>query len=150
MAGIGVLWISEMAVLTRYKEIFRGLLFVVICIIMLLLGQLTIKQIRVWRNPEILWSYVIDAFPERVALAHNNLGFAYRKKGRLDEAIFQYRQALAINLNYIEAYNNLGSVYDKKVQLRKDIEQIKQDRTLTSCKMTIWILHCVSERELSF
>ncbi|MBW1854534.1 MAG: tetratricopeptide repeat protein, partial [Deltaproteobacteria bacterium] len=125
LTGTGALWLSEKIKLVKYKSILVGLVLVFICTFMVL-GKSTIKQIGIWRNSEILWSYVINSFPGKVPLAHNNLGSDYEKRGRLDEAITQYKKALAINRNYAKAYYNLGVVYVEKGRLDEAIAQYKK------------------------
>jgi tetratricopeptide (TPR) repeat protein len=44
------------------------------------------------------------------AEAHNNLGTALRRVGRLDGAVASYRRALEIKPDIAEVYNNLGNV----------------------------------------
>jgi len=45
------------------------------------------------------------------AEAHNNLGIAYGKQNRLDEAAKEFIAALKIKPNYAEAHNNLEICY---------------------------------------
>jgi Tfp pilus assembly protein PilF len=42
------------------------------------------------------------------AAAHNNLGNALARRGRLDDAVANYRRALHLNPDFAEAHNNLG------------------------------------------
>ena len=44
---------------------------------------------------------------------HNNLGLAYDKIGRFDEAIEELKGALRLCPDYVEVHNNLGLTYDK-------------------------------------
>lgn len=44
---------------------------------------------------------------------HNNLGLAYDKIGRFDEAIEELKAALNLSPDYVEVHNNLGVTYDK-------------------------------------
>ena len=44
---------------------------------------------------------------------HNNLGLAYDKIGRFDEAIEELQAALHLYPDYVEVHNNLGVTYDK-------------------------------------
>jgi tetratricopeptide (TPR) repeat protein len=48
--------------------------------------------------------------PDMVA-AHNNLGYCYRKLGRLDESLKQYRTALSLDSTYERAREYLGETY---------------------------------------
>jgi predicted O-linked N-acetylglucosamine transferase (SPINDLY family) len=48
----------------------------------------------------------IEAYPS--AIYHNNLGNALRERGRLDDAIAQYREAVGLQPDYADAHNNLG------------------------------------------
>ena len=47
------------------------------------------------------------------AMAHSNLGVVLQALGRLEEAIAQYEQALAIDPNFAMAHYNLGIAVDK-------------------------------------
>lgn len=47
---------------------------------------------------------------DTVARMHNNLGAAYLKTARWDEAVAEFRQAIAIDPDYLEPYYNLGIV----------------------------------------
>ena len=42
------------------------------------------------------------------AEAHNNLGNAYKDRGRLDEAVAAFRKAVELKPDFAEAHNNLG------------------------------------------
>ena len=126
LGGMGVLWTFKRSSLINHKRVLGGLLLALICIVIFLLGQLTIKQIKIWQNPEIFWSYVINAFPKRVPNAYNNLGLAYAEKGRLNEAIMEYKRALALKPGFAKAHTNLGNAYFKKGMLDEAIIEHKK------------------------
>jgi tetratricopeptide (TPR) repeat protein len=48
------------------------------------------------------------------AKIHNNLGIVCKKIGRYEEAVSQYKKALAIDPDYAGAHYNLGLVYGGK------------------------------------
>lgn len=124
--GVGVSWVWMKAHLTNFKELIRGLLLVCVSVVMLLFSYLSIQQIRIWQNSEVLWTYVTSIFPKTASLAHMNLGFVYIEKGRLDEAIAEFKQSLASNPNNAEAYINLGVVYRRKGRLDEAISKYKK------------------------
>ena len=125
LVGIGISWAFERRVSKKHKGMLGGLVLAFICIF-IILGQLTIKQIKLWRNAEILWSYVISAFPNKVPSAHNNLGLAYSKKDMVDEAISEYKKALTIRPHFAKPHNNLGNIYHRKGKLDEAISEYKK------------------------
>ena len=125
LAGIGVSWLFERLTLLKQKSAVAGLCVILICVF-IALTQLTIKQIKVWRNSETLWTYVTNAFPKRIWFAHSNLGNAYKTGGRLDEAISEYKRALAIKPNYAKAQYNLGIAYYSKEQFELAIVHLEK------------------------
>jgi tetratricopeptide (TPR) repeat protein len=111
LAGLGVARICTSPLLRRFGIIYAGLIGV---LIVTAFAPLTIKQIAIWRDSETLWQYVINTFPGRVPIAHNNLGVLYDGRGLHDEALEEYKKALAINPTFADALNNLGVAYKRK------------------------------------
>ncbi|HEV8531401.1 MAG TPA: tetratricopeptide repeat protein [Methylomirabilota bacterium] len=77
-----------------------------------LLAWLTIGQIRVWHDPEALWTHALLASPS--AVAHSSLGVALDERGRSDEAIAHFQQALRVNPRLAHAENNWGIALAKQ------------------------------------
>ena len=67
----------------------------------------TWNQLGVWRNSETLFSHAI-AVTTNNFVAHDNRGLYRFEHGRVEEAVADYRQALAINPGYMNPNNNLG------------------------------------------
>jgi len=127
LIGIGVLWGFKKGIFFKHKG-RAGVVVLACTCILISLGLLTIKQIRIWRNPEIFWSYVISAFPSSKDSTHAycNLADAYAKKGELDKAISEYKHALVINPRFANAHNNLGVAYCRKGMLDKAITEFNK------------------------
>jgi len=124
IVGAGTLWLLEQNTFARHRIRSAAIFLVFICVF-ILLGQITRRQITIWINSETLWEHVIQAFPFPTSgpMAHNNLGTAYYKNGELDNAIAEYKRALAIKPDYENALNNLGVAYSKKGLIEKAIDQ---------------------------
>jgi tetratricopeptide (TPR) repeat protein len=71
------------------------------------------NQTAYWQNSETLWIHTLACTTDN-ALAHQNLGIALFEKGRVDEAISHYREALEIEPNYGKAHYNLGNALLQK------------------------------------
>src|SRR5437762_7889118 len=70
-------------------------------------------QASYWRNGESLWGHAL-AVTSGNFLAHDGLGECLAKRGRLDEAIDQFQQALKIAPRYPEIETNLVIALTKK------------------------------------
>jgi Flp pilus assembly protein TadD len=62
----------------------------------------------------------VRLYPENPE-AHNNLGVAYQRLGRLDDATREHREALRLFPTYAEAYNNLGIIAEQQGRLEEAI-----------------------------
>src|SRR5574341_508767 len=85
-------------------------------IILVGLGGLTWRQVRVWHDPLSLWAHALTIDPKS-AIAHNNLGVALARQGNLDQAIAHYREALRLQPNYSRAHDSLGAALAKQGHL---------------------------------
>jgi Tfp pilus assembly protein PilF len=63
-------------------------------------------------------------------MAHNKLGGALRAKGRLDEAMAEYRRAIAVDPKYTQAHLNLGNSLYAKNRLDEAMAEYRQAITL--------------------
>ena len=86
---------------------------------------LTRQQLGHWQDSESLFRHALEVTEDNW-LAHNNLGNALAKKGRLDDAIPQFQQSLRLKPDYAEAHNNLGFALVKKGQTDEAIRQYQQ------------------------
>jgi protein O-mannosyl-transferase len=78
------------------------------------------QQATYWRDGETLWNRAI-ACTRFNATAHYNLGNILADKGRVEEAIAEYRTALQIRPKDSEIYNNLGNLLAQKGRLDEGI-----------------------------
>jgi tetratricopeptide (TPR) repeat protein len=101
----------------RYRRIVLATLTTV-----LLLGftMCTWLQVRYWQNSLTIFQHTVNVTTDN-HFAHNNLGVALAKGGRLDEAVDHYYVALRIKPNQAEVYNNLGNALEAQGNLDEAI-----------------------------
>ena len=81
-------------------------------------------QLPIWHNPLTFWGYLARVNPDSETV-HNNLGNAYLRQNRLDEAAEQYRIALQIKPYSSSAHMNLGLVFERQGHVPQAIEEYK-------------------------
>jgi Tfp pilus assembly protein PilF len=83
------------------------------------------KQAAYWQNSESLWGHTLDCTVDNVN-AHLNLGNALLQKGRVNDAIVQYQQALQIEPDYAQVHYNLGNAFLQKGSMDDAITQYQE------------------------
>ncbi len=78
-----------------------------ICLCLSLLTALTWMQIGYWKNSTALFQHAVNVTQQNW-VAHNNLGTAFLKAGKKEEALRQYQKVLEIIPNHANAHFNLG------------------------------------------
>ena len=86
-----------------------------------LLGTLTWRQTRLYRDAETLWRDTLARNP-KCWMAHNNLAVLLRNRGEKEEARAHYETALQLFPDNAEAHVGLGTVLAEGGQLREAIE----------------------------
>jgi tetratricopeptide (TPR) repeat protein len=92
------------------RHVSRPALVAVVFLVPAMFMVLTYERNGVWESRASLWEDVLRKSP-RNPRAHNNLGAAYAKAGRLDEAKHRYIAALALAPGHSGTLNNLGQIY---------------------------------------
>ncbi len=98
-----------------------GLVWGVAAVVLILCAVRSFDQLKYWSDSETFWRHAIAATRDN-ALAHTNLGFVLRDKGRYDEEVDEYQKALQIQPDYYLAHNNLGYVLAHSGSLAAAIE----------------------------
>jgi len=78
---------------------------------LILLSQLTHRQIPVWKNPGTLWQKVIKEFPGQTPKSYRISGHYFMVQGQTQKAVGFYEQAIELFPRFVEPYNDLGLFY---------------------------------------
>ena len=81
-----------------------------IAVVIFVLAGTTYARNSVWRNNIVLWEDVVHKSPQK-ARPHHNLGVAYAKQGRMEEAIKEYIISIKMDPENAIAHNDLALAY---------------------------------------
>jgi Tfp pilus assembly protein PilF len=113
-------WVSAERLGKRGQTARVVALAVLVCVTASL-SYISFRQIGIWRNSIVFWSYVIEKEPERVPVAYNNRGVAYNKLGMTDKAINDFSRSVALDPSEFKAFHNRGVLYRNMGLLDKAI-----------------------------
>ena len=89
------------------------------------LFPVTRVQTGTWAGSEALFGHALAVTSDNW-MAHNNLGVVLFEKGRKQEAIAHYEEAIRINPDFAEAQNNLGVALDQENRTSEAMEHFHQ------------------------
>jgi len=98
---------------------------ILLAAVLLALGPLYIAKGRVFRNDLTFWRAAVQQVPE-LALAHNNLGIAYRDRGLMAAAQAEYEKTIELDPSYHVARMNLAEIVIKNGDLARGIALLEQ------------------------
>jgi protein O-mannosyl-transferase len=114
---------EKVTVIKGWESIAKTAAYLVAVVMLATISFITIKQIGIWKNSDIFWSYIVDKGVTRVPVVHYNLGLAFASKGDFDRAIEQYQAALKLRWDFVDAYYDLGLAFASKGDFDRAIEQ---------------------------
>jgi len=94
-------------------------------LLLALFAFVSFTRTQAWENPETLFTDVVRKYPNAV-MAHNNLGFYYRDKGRNEKAIEAYSQAIRYDPESFIALSNRGEVWFELGQTDKALNDMNE------------------------
>jgi protein O-mannosyl-transferase len=92
----------------RLNVWLKRIFYVMIIAYLVFLGALTIIRNRDWRDPITFYEKNLKYSPQSF-IERNNLGMAYDEAGRFEEAIAEYKKAIAIKDIYPQVRYNLAN-----------------------------------------
>jgi Tfp pilus assembly protein PilF len=127
LCGAGLRSLRRLPGGVRVRHVALGLSIVVLAG----LTTLSLRQIPLWHDDEVLWRYAIRVDREAV-MAHTNLAMILTAKGRPDEAIAAADSAIALKPTYASAFGAKGLAFDLKADTARAIEAYQRAIVLDS------------------
>jgi len=88
--------------------------------------MLTENQLRYWYDSESLFAHTLAVTGEDNPNAQINYGVALEQKGRLAEALAEYREVASLSSDNVEARYNLGNLLDKMSRPEEALSELRQ------------------------
>jgi tetratricopeptide (TPR) repeat protein len=113
----------------------KSLLIGVFVVFSAIFCYLTFERIQIWKNGEILFTDVINKYPN-LAFAYNNRGYLYYTYNKdYEKALADYNKSISIDTTFHRAYSNRGVLYYNTNRVELAIPDftnaIKYDKTNT-------------------
>jgi tetratricopeptide (TPR) repeat protein len=122
LPSVGFVLLAGICYSWTMSKVPKKAVFSIVLAVAVLYSVGSISRNKVWRDDYSLWSDVVRKNPDS-AMAHGNLGYAFYKRGMMDEAIEQYLTGLQINPEIRDAHLNLGAAYTAKNRLDEAMMQ---------------------------
>jgi tetratricopeptide (TPR) repeat protein len=106
-------------------------------VVLLVFSWRAAERNKDWKNELTLWEETVRAVPS-CARALSNLGGAYHRLGRDDEATLLVKKALEIRPGYALAYNNLGTILASQHAYEDAIKAYETAVEMDSSHPDIW------------
>lgn len=108
MIGVSIMIAWGATEFVNKRHISHKVLWMAGFSVLLYFSVFTYRQIGYWSDSITLLTHTVE-ITENNYRSHYNLGNALSEKGRTDEAIDHYKEAIRINPEYAPSYNNLAN-----------------------------------------
>jgi len=90
------------------RSALRGPIAALLAILLPICLVQTWNRCAVWHDPETFWNDTIAKYPHKIVDAYYNRANYYHKKGRVEEALRDYRESIVLNPGVVRAWYNKG------------------------------------------
>jgi tetratricopeptide (TPR) repeat protein len=105
----------------RIRTRARPVGLVAACVLLIVLGTLTWRQVPVYANVETLWRDTLAKNPD-AWIAHNNLGVVLQDQGKHEQAVHHFREVVRLTPEYWKGHKNLGDALQRSGRLDEAVD----------------------------
>jgi len=135
-ALLGPALLAGLAIERLARRHARGAAFV-LCMLVVLLGGLTVHRNRVWATPLSLWEDSVAKSPHK-ARPRTAFAAALGQAGRLPEARRELEAAVRLDPNYAPAWNNLGQLKVRMGEPAAGLDDLRRATELDPRSDSAW------------
>ena len=147
LAGLSTAWLfTTMGASKKHGFMINIFGAAAALVVLASLSYVTLKQIRIWKNSIVLWTYVIEKEPLSTDIVYDNRGSAFNDTGQFDRAIEDFSKAIVLNPSFALAYSNRGSAFINMGRLDRAVEDFDMAITLEPSASAYYSRGMVFER----
>ena len=124
-------------VATRGTAVRRGAAAVGV-LVLVVLGALTFREARVYRNEDTVWKDTLTANPD-CYMCHTNYGFSLYGRGRVADAVEHFEAALRLKPDNVPALLNLAKVEEDRGRFDEAIARLLAARLIDPTNPTVLV-----------
>ena len=130
--GLGILLMGWLLNLQKEKQLN---IKIGISMSIFILLFLTHQRVSVWRNTEVLWTDVLDKYPN-TAIAYNNRGYWYNQVGRYEQGLADANAGIAIEPENYRLWDNRGVAHQKMGMYKEAVEDYSRSISIRDNNIT--------------
>ena len=125
----------------------KGAGLLVCGILAVVLGALTLQQIKVWKDSQSVFERVVSIYPDRDPWIHINLADLYADQGRAGDALREYARAASLPPAWAQARalaghaSVLAGMGQTDLAFRELQEAVELDPNCAPARQDLWVLY---------
>lgn len=123
---------------SKFTSLIKSGIMLIVALYCLLMMGLSYQRIGVWRNGELLWSDVIEKYPNHY-FAYACRGLFYVKAQQPTAAIEDFSMSIRLNPAFPESYINRGLLYSQNGDFGQALADYNQATALDSLNFLPYI-----------
>ncbi len=138
LPSMGITFLTAILLTRLFK--LAWLKIVLISAVLLVFSFWTYERNKVWKDGITLWTDCVEKSPDKFR-PHNNLGIAYKHKGKYEKAVRHFARALEIKPDDAGVHNNMGNTLARQRKLDKAIFHYNEALRIDPDNAVVYLIH---------